>query len=154
MQGQDTVETLKIESEFVCGMVSGQIEKALREKNGYDINIRIEKITIKEKDGRVRAHFKGKAETKATELKKICGNSGFMKNLVTLFLNSRWSLTDNLVVGFLEKAIKQNLGAHVDIEMKDKKYTEKDGKATIFLDMKAEVREEKLEEILKKKDVI
>lgn len=85
MQEQDTV-TLKMDTEFVCSIVSKQIERFLKEKKGYDVDIHIEKIMMKEENGKIRVHFKGKMETERKELKKICKNSVLLKIIITLCL--------------------------------------------------------------------
>lgn len=69
------MDCMKIESEFMTGLISGLVTRILKKKAGYDIDIRLNGIRISvDESGNVRAHISADADIPKTELTKILGD--------------------------------------------------------------------------------
>lgn len=69
------MDGMKIESEFMTGLISGLVTKILKKKAGYDIDIRLNGIRVSiDESGKVHAHISADAELSKEEFVKLLGN--------------------------------------------------------------------------------
>ncbi|MBD5479950.1 MAG: hypothetical protein HDR11_17555 [Lachnospiraceae bacterium] len=144
MQERDVI---KIKSEFVTDIVSKQIERILKNKTGYEVDIQIGTLKIVNEDEKTYFNLEGKAEINSKDLKKICKNNSFLINIV---LNSPTALLNM----FLNGMLKNKYGCKVDFHIKDKKFSEKHGKSRIYLDTDIKIKTKELQKILKNTNLI
>ncbi|MCM1540805.1 MAG: hypothetical protein NC121_06030 [Blautia sp.] len=151
MQGQDI---LAVRTEFARKMICNQIKKVLKEKAGYLVDIQFDQLEIISANENVSLHLTGTAETDSKELKRICGNSVVLKNIVSMLLNVSWAFLDRRVEKFITEKLKSRYGAQVILQIKDRKYREERGRSSIYLDVDAEIKTTELEKILKAVELI
>jgi hypothetical protein len=56
---------------FIFGLTSEQIEKIVKKKFGYNVNIQLNNFKVTQPDGVVHVHLNADAELSKEELKKI-----------------------------------------------------------------------------------
>jgi len=62
---------IKLPNKIMRGIVTKIIKKSIVKKFGYDIDIRIEELEIKNENGRVYLHLNADAETSSEEFTDI-----------------------------------------------------------------------------------
>ena len=62
---------IKLPNKIMRGIVTKIIKKSIAKKFGYDIDIRIEELEIKNENGRVYLHLNADAETSSEEFTDI-----------------------------------------------------------------------------------
>lgn len=67
---------LKLSTKFMRGIVTKLISKAIYKKYGYDIDILLNEIEIKNEDGKVHLHMNVDAEVNNDGFKKIIKSIG------------------------------------------------------------------------------
>lgn len=67
---------LKLSTKFMRGMVANLIAKALKKKLGYEIDILLNEIEVKNEDGKVHLHINADAEVNNGEFIKILKSIG------------------------------------------------------------------------------
>lgn len=67
---------LKLSTKFMRGIVTKLISKAIYKKYGYDIDILLNEIEIKNEDGKVHLHMNVDAEVNNDDFKKIIKSIG------------------------------------------------------------------------------
>lgn len=145
MPEQDTV---KLQSELAGKIISRQIEKVLEAQKGYQVDIHVSKLTLINSDGNTRIHFIGNAKADPKELKRICGNSGIAKNILSAFLKYGGKLTDSIVMQIIKASLPAPLKHNIHIHINDRKYKETKDKAQIDMDVDGIIKTKYLQEIL------
>ena len=67
---------LKLSTKFMRSMVANLISKALYKKMGYDINILLNEIEVKNENGKILLHVNADAEVDNVEFVKILKSIG------------------------------------------------------------------------------
>lgn len=67
---------LKLSTKFMRGIVTKLISKAIYKKYGYDIDILLNEIEIKNEDGKVHLHMNVDAEVNNDDFKKMIKSIG------------------------------------------------------------------------------
>ena len=67
---------LKLSTKFMRGIVTKLISKAIYKKYGYDIDILLNEIEIKNEDGKVHLHMNVDVEVNNDDFKKIIKSIG------------------------------------------------------------------------------
>lgn len=67
---------LKLSTKFMRGMVASLISKALNKKLGYNIDILLNEIEVKNENGKIRIHVDADAEVENGEFVKILKSIG------------------------------------------------------------------------------
>lgn len=67
---------LKLSTKFMRSMIANLISKALYKKMGYDINILINEIEVRNENGKVMLHVNADAEVDNVEFVKILKSIG------------------------------------------------------------------------------
>lgn len=67
---------LKLSTKFMRGMVANLISKALNKKLGYNIDILLNEIEVKNEDGKILIHVNADAEVDNGEFVKILKSIG------------------------------------------------------------------------------
>lgn len=65
------MDEVKIVSKFTNGIISKMINMVLRRKLGYEINIRLNQITVTIIEGKIHVHLDADAELEKEELMTI-----------------------------------------------------------------------------------
>lgn len=67
---------LKLSTKFMRGIVANLISKALAKKLGYNIDILLNEIEVKNEDGKIRLHIDADAEIENHEFIKMLKSIG------------------------------------------------------------------------------
>lgn len=67
---------LKLSTKFMRGMVASLISKALNKKLGYNIDILLNEIEVKNENGKIHLHIDADAEVENGEFVKILKSIG------------------------------------------------------------------------------
>lgn len=67
---------LNLSTKFMRGIVTKLISKAIKKKYGYDIDILLNEVEIKSKDGKVYLHANVDAEVSSEEFKHLIKTIG------------------------------------------------------------------------------
>ena len=67
---------LKLSTKFMRGIVANLISKALAKKLGYNIDILLNEIEVKNEDGKIRLHIDADAEVANSDFIKILKSIG------------------------------------------------------------------------------
>lgn len=70
------MDSMKIESKFMTGVISKLVNVALRKKLGYDIDIQLNEVNTTVTDGKTHVHLDVDAEVSKEELVKILKSIG------------------------------------------------------------------------------
>lgn len=67
---------LKLSTKFMRGMVAKLISKAIRKNLGYEVDIRIDEVSVETINGRLHFHMNADAEIDNDEFVKIIKSAG------------------------------------------------------------------------------
>lgn len=67
---------LKLSTKFMRGIVANLVSKALRKKLGYDIDILLNEIEVKNENGKIHLHIDADAEVENGEFVKMLKSIG------------------------------------------------------------------------------
>lgn len=70
------MDSMKIESKFMTGVISKLVNVALRKKLGYDIDIQLNEVNTTVTDGKTHVHLDVDAEISKEELVKLLKSVG------------------------------------------------------------------------------
>ncbi len=70
------MDEMKISSKFMRNLIAKLVEKTVKKKVGYDVDIQLNELTATVTDGTAHVHLSVDAELNKDELTKILGTIG------------------------------------------------------------------------------